>query len=91
MLARSTATLTPKGTARHPTLVKSPDPHNPDNNTFVLVKELVVVLCCVYLVSCCVLCVVTCGLLGKSQLKLAKHTPTDHGGRRRPTAAMVPH
>ncbi len=30
-------------------------------------------------------------LLGKSQVKLAKPCPIDHGGRRRPTAAMVPH
>ena len=30
-------------------------------------------------------------LHGKSQLKLAKPYPNDHGGRRRPTAAMVPH
>jgi hypothetical protein len=30
-------------------------------------------------------------LLGKSYLKLAKPYTIDHGGRRRPTAAMVPH
>ncbi len=30
-------------------------------------------------------------LLGKSKLKLAKLCPADLGGRRRPTAAMVPH
>ena len=65
MLARSTATLTPKGTARRPTAVKPLDPHDPDDNAFVLVKELIVVLCCVVFFFK-KLCVVTWVLLGKS-------------------------
>ena len=43
MSARSTTTSTPKGTARRPTAVKPLDPHDPDDNAFVLVKELIVV------------------------------------------------
>jgi hypothetical protein len=35
--------------------VKPLDPHDPDDNAFVLVKELIVVLCCVFLrkIVCC--------------------------------------
>ncbi len=49
MLARSTATSTPKGTARRPMAVKLLDPLDLDNNAFVLVNELVLCLCCVFL------------------------------------------
>jgi hypothetical protein len=55
MLARSTATSMPKGTARRNMAVKPLHPHDPDDNAFVLVKELIVVLCCVFLrkIVCC--------------------------------------
>ena len=49
MSAYSNTTSTPKGTARRPTAVKPLDPHDPDDNAFVLVQELIVELCCVFL------------------------------------------
>jgi len=49
MSARSASTSTPKGTARRPAAVKPLDPHDPDDNAFVLVKKLVFYLCCVFL------------------------------------------